>query len=108
MKALILITSLLLVGCGSVKPQLTHIKTVYKNTPIICPNPPEIEKITLGNLKWIQAKDEEGMPVIGLYPDDYEILGKNTAKLLLRIKQGEAVKWYYLECINNHNEKQDQ
>ena len=96
---LIAIISLLIIGCGSVKPQLTHIKTVYKNTPVVCIEAPKVEKLELYNVKWIKAKDDQEMPVIALTPDDYEKLGINTQRLLKHIKENNAVKWYYIKCI---------
>ena len=107
MKSLLILTSFfLLLSCSNAKKMQVELTPVikYHKQLILCDNPPPNENVSLLPITWVVATENAtGNQVIGLSPEDYENLSKNT-EMLKKVLQQKLLKMvYYKNCIKDYN-----
>lgn len=102
-----LLISIILSGCKTDELKLVTTNIEYRKVQIICPDAPKSKPVAWQDITWIVAtSDKDELKVMGLSPDDYEKLAKNTSDLIRYIKDSKVIISYYESCISDFNKNE--
>ena len=104
MKYLLLLSMLILIGCGHTPEEVIVEVPVF--VPVVCEDFGTITPIRPLPVKFVIGVDEQGNNVLGLRGDQYSNLSINSAETLRYIKEQKQAIVYYKTCIVDHNTKQ--
>jgi len=102
---ILLITSVLLIGCATTpdpipaKPIVLK-EYVYPN----CDNPPQRAKVEHRDIFWFWTVDENGDTIYYITPKGYEDLSFNISEFIKGAKELRAELAYYKECIQANDD----
>lgn len=110
---IVLLSALLLAGCGSIRPQVKPIIVESRVATIPVFHPPLPDKISLRDFKWtvltpklmqeyLTDLEAGSAPVViwyGITPDGYKSLAENIAILRRYIKEQQAIILYYRDNL---------
>ena len=77
---LIVLLTLLLIGCGTVPPPQLNVETIAAERPTR-PALPAPKPVTLSKVEWRPVQTDAG-PMVALTPDQFRLLSYNLAELL--------------------------
>lgn len=99
---LVLIGSLLVVGCGTAPVKLDVSQVVS----LECGAEPKVDRLHMRKVEPWVVEDAAGITWIGISPDHYENLSTNIADVKKQLKQRVAVNKFYRSCIEDFNAPQ--
>jgi hypothetical protein len=98
---LLLLSSLLLLGCWGGPRVVVEHKLVY--IPILCPQLPQVAELHTRQVLPMAIRDEFGAYWVGISGKDYEHLAYNNQEFLRVMKGQNGVIRYYQQCIVDFN-----